>query len=47
MVLIDGDGVVEDIEWADEFKETVFNSFLSIDRFMERFRPMLSSQPQM
>ena len=38
--LIDGNGIVEDIERADEFKETVFNSFLSIDRLMERLRPM-------
>ena len=38
--LIDGDGVVEDIERADEFKENVFNSFLSIDRLVERIRPM-------
>ena len=38
--LIDGDGVVEDIERADEFKETVFNSFLSIDPLVEGIRPM-------
>ena len=37
--LIEDDSVVTDIERADEFKETVFSSLLSIDRILERLQP--------
>ena len=37
--LIEDDSVVTDIERADEFKETVFSSLLSIDRIIERLKP--------
>ena len=37
--LIDDDGVVDDIERADEFKETIFSSLLSIDRLIEKLKP--------
>ena len=37
--LIEDDSVVTDIERADEFKETVFSSLLSIDRILERLKP--------
>ena len=37
--LIDGDGVVDDIEWANEFKETVFSSLLPVDHLIERLKP--------
>ena len=36
--LIDGDGVVDDIERADEFKESVFSSLLSIDRLIKKLK---------
>ena len=36
--LIDNEAVVEDIERADEFKETVFNSLILIDCFMMKLK---------
>ena len=42
--LMDDDGIVEDIDTADEFKETVFRSLLSIDRTIEQLKS--SSDPK-
>ena len=36
--LLEDDAVVEDIERADGFKETIFSSLLSIDRLMENLK---------
>ena len=40
--LINDDGVVDDIERADEFKETIFSSLLSIDRLIEKLNQATS-----
>ena len=36
--LIEDDVIVEDIEQADGFKETVFSSLLSINKLMEKLK---------
>ena len=42
--LMDDDGIVEDIDTADEFKETVFRALLSIDRAIKQLKS--SSDPK-